>query len=177
MNILSLNLYSGKHNSISFTGKKNSKSNTPELVQTPYRDLCNRNTENLPAKFELTETEEAFNNHLAKLYRLNANIETQKQNLRDYYSAEDKMSYKELLKERRNLYSTMKRFAKRVGIDEGELTFAVSAKKEYNRYAPKIIRAKTLEDLKNIHNMIKNLVLTIASRRLLEGLIENCKKR
>ena len=128
---------------------------------------------NQVTKIPLTETEEHFYASLKDLYTLDSNIATQKQNLRYYYSTQDKFEYNELLKERRKLAAKIKREAKNAGTTCAILEQNIGVKKEYNRYAPKVLRAKTLEDLKPILELINSYKLYGKTRELLLNLIKS----
>ena len=69
------------------------------LSQSPILSFKAKKND-LPQKLEYTEVEQQCNEVLKKLDSLERNIRVQKQNLRDYYSSQDRYDYRELLKER-----------------------------------------------------------------------------
>lgn len=147
---------------------------TPSIVFGENRKTP-KNENILPTKFVLTETEEHFGETLQKLYRLERDIKTQKQNLRDFYSAQDKFEYRDLLKERRSIIAKLKREARKAGMKYTDLEYDVNFKKEYNRYAAKVLRAKTLEDLKPIFDLINSCEIYQQTKDLLINLIKQMK--
>ena len=107
-----------------------------------------------PIKRELTETEKEFDNVLSKYNRVCLNIKSQKDLLKSYYSPLDKYDYQLLLKEKSSLSRQLKRIAKKAGTDHITMEMDIIEKKEYNRYAPKIFRAKTISQLEEIQKLI-----------------------
>ncbi len=133
-----------------------------------------KNETNLPTKLTLTETEEHFYTDLKKLYTLNSNIKTQRQNLKDYYSPQDRFDYTDLLKKRRSIIAKLKREAKKAGTTYENIEYNILLKKEYNRYAPKIVRAKTLKELKSVLELISECAVC-GSIELLTNLAKQLK--
>lgn len=152
------------------------KAKLPKLkaLQTPVSDVVeiSAKKENLlPRKFEFTEFEEKCNELLVKRDRMNMNIRTQKQNLRYFYTAQDNYDYHEMLKQRQNLMGQLRRLAKNAGVNSTDLELGIYAKREYNRYAPKIYRAATHEELNQLQNLITSLNLFSQAEELLKRLI------
>lgn len=144
------------------------------LLHEPLSDVVeiSAKKENLlPRKFEFTEFEEKCNELLVKRDRMNMNIRTQKQNLRYFYTAQDNYDYHELLKQRQNLMGQLRRLAKNAGVNSTDLELGIYAKREYNRYAPKIYRAATHEELNQLQNLITSLNLFSQAEELLKRLI------
>lgn len=125
----------------------------------------------LPKKFELTEFEEKYNDVMVQIKRLDSNIHVQKNNLKDYYSAQDKYDYQELLKQRQNLIARKKNMAKKSNIAQSDLEYNISVKKEYNRFAPKIYKAATKQELWSIEKLIGEYSLYVKTKTLLFTLI------
>ena len=124
MNILPLNTY--KYQTPVFGAKKSKKEEIG------------------PKKLNFTQSEEEFNEFLVKLRRLESDIRVQKQNLKLFYSVQDNYDYHELLKQKQLVLAKLKRIAKKYDTDYLDLQRNVLVKKEYNRFAPKIIRAEIL---------------------------------
>lgn len=125
----------------------------------------------LPKKFELTEFEEKYNDVMVQIKRLDSNIHVQKNNLKDYYSAQDKYDYQELLKQRQNLIARKKNMAKKSNLAQFDLEYNISVKKEYNRFAPKIYKASTKQELWSIEKLISEYSLYVKTKTLLFTLI------
>lgn len=104
----------------------------------------------LPEKLELTSEEVQFNEYMMENRRLERDIYVQKNNLHDYYSKSDKADYKELLKKNNSVKAKMRRFTKKLGVNHYKFESYIDAKKEYNRYAPKIYRSKTKADVDKV---------------------------
>lgn len=176
MNISITNLYTPKIFTPAFAAnKQSSKNNKLEPIDT--FELNKNNETLLPQKLEFTETEATYKEELSKLRTLESNIAVQKQNLRDFYSAQDRSDYRELLKERQKGIAKLKRIAKSAGIDEKELEFNVYIKKEYNRIAPKLFRAKSKQEISQLQDFINSKSLFAQTRRLLNQLIKQCLER
>lgn len=109
-----------------------------------------------PIKRELTDTEKEFNEVLLKYNTTTQNIKCQKELLRSYYSSQDKYDYQMLLKEKNSLARQLKRIAKNAGTDAITMEMDIIGKKDYNRFAPKIFRAKTLAQLDEIQKLISD---------------------
>lgn len=134
--------------------------------------FCAKKTQpEFQAKIPLTEVEQRFDKVLLELHRVESNITTQKQNLRDMYSAKDRSDYKELLKTKRGLTAQLKRIAKKESKQDYEIEFEIAAKKQYNRFAPKIIRAQTKEELKQAVDLIMSYSLFQKVKVMLEQII------
>ena len=140
------------------------------LLQSPILSFKAKKND-LPQKLEYTEVEQQCNEVLKKLDSLERNIRVQKQNLRDYYSSQDRYDYRELLKERRRVAGQLRRIAKNAGVDEYELEFCVRMKREYNYYAPKIVRAKSKPELNQVLDLINSSSLYVKTKELLAQLI------
>ncbi len=130
----------------------------------------------LPDKFELTDAELAYDGVWRELKRLEMDILTQKANLKDFYSAQDRLEYKELLKQRQNTLSKLKRIAHNCGLPEMLLKIDITIKKEYNRYAPKILRSSTSAELKQAQETIDKANLCTQTLTLLDRLLKQHKK-
>lgn len=156
MNILNVNIYK----SLAFSaGKKTTKKEPP-----------------FPEKLEFTETELVFKDYINKRNRVERNIYTQKQNLRYYYSSQDHYDYKELLKERQNIIRSIKRLAKKYGVDSDHIELSIEEKKEYNWLAPKVFRAKTLEELNRFKTSLLHAHLFVNTQNMLLQVIEFIQK-
>lgn len=155
MNILPLNTY--KYQTPVFGAKKSKKEEIG------------------PKKLNFTQSEEEFNEFLVKLRRLESDIRVQKQNLKLFYSAQDSYDYHELLKQRQLVLAKLKRIAKKSGIDYYDLEYNITVKKEYNRYAPKIIRAGSVKELAELKELISTSFLYKAAENLLMNLIDKKK--
>lgn len=156
MNILNLNSYKP----LTFTaGKKTAKK------EPPY-----------PEKMEFSETELAFKDYINRRNILERNIYTQKQNLRTYYSSQDRFEYKELLKEKQSLTGIIKRLGKKYGVDPVDIEWNILEKKDYNWFAPKVFRAKTQDELNKIKVMMQNAGLFSKAEKMLMQLIEYMEK-
>lgn len=128
-----------------------------------------------PQKYVFTEFEKDFNELLQQLYTLESNIKVQKQNLKYYYSAQDRYDYRRLLQEKQNLLGRLKRIAKSVDMNFDTLQYNLTLKKEYNRYAPKIFRAKSKEELVQLKELISAANIYQKARDILINLIEQKK--
>ena len=157
MKICNLMINNHNFNAPTFSGRKKK----PENI---VKDL-------LPEKLTLNEVETEYNDLLVQSRRVSNNIYTQKQNLRNYYSRADRDDYRELLKERQNLNARMKRVAKKTDIPQNEFEIGILAKKEYNIYAPKIYRAKTMQDLEGVIKLISESTLFTSTKEMLSKLI------
>ena len=129
----------------------------------------------MPKKLELTEDEIIYDETWVKLKRLNLNILTQKENLKKFYSAQDKEDYKELLKERQRVLAKLRRIVKNCEFSEELLRFDISIKKEYNRYAPKVLNSTTFERLNEVEELINSMRLCPRTLELLNILINQQK--
>ena len=128
-----------------------------------------------PVKYTLTDVEKEYGEVLQQLHTLESNINVQRQNLKSYYSAQDRLDYRKMLKERQLLLAKLRRIARRAGMQAHKLEYDVMAKKEYNRYAPKVFRAKTVEELAGIKELISSSRLFNAVREALMSLIAQKK--
>lgn len=129
----------------------------------------------LPPKIEFTKIEQEYIPVLKELYTLNSNIYTQKQNLHNYYSSTDRCDYRELLKRRRNLVAKLKRIAKKADKDYFTMEHEIREKREYNRFVPKILRAKTPKELQQVIELISSYNLAGRVQDILEYLIQKKK--
>lgn len=179
MNTISLNyLITSQQYSPAFCAKiKTPKIKLPELktLTSDVVELTTKQGEGLPRKFEFTELETRYNEVWHEFLTVQSNAHNQKQNLRYYYSAQDKYDYQELLKQKQKLSSRLKRIAKSANQDQYELEYNIDIKKSYNRWAPKILNAKSHEALNNLQNEITSRVFPKKCRELLNCLIEQQK--
>lgn len=140
--------------------------------QTPAFSAKRTKTEEIgPKKLEFTKPEKELNEFLVKLYRLESDIRVQKENLRHFYSYQDKYDYQELLKERQQLIAKLKRIGKKYNKDYLDMEHDVMVKKEYNRFAPKIIKANSIKELAELSELISSSMLFTATKNLLIQLI------
>lgn len=126
-------------------------------------------------KLQFTPIEKEYNDVLLQLHSVNSNIYTQKQNLRHFYSAQDKYDYQELLKEGRKLQAKLKRIAKKYNMQANDLDFSIGVKKEYNWLAPKIFRAQTREELQKVIDFISSQSIYRKVQEMLDQLIKQKK--
>lgn len=175
MNIISTNLYTQNIYKPVFGAQKAPKNQQISIPKTQTSDTFEKALEQeslLPKKMELTETEKSFNEVLIKYYKLEANAKTQRNNLYDYYSAQDKYDYQELLKEKRRVKSKLDKMAKQFGTTTFDLSYDILDKKDYNWFAPKIFRSKTVQELMQWQTELDNTILHLKVRKLLNKLIE-----
>lgn len=173
MNILFLNkhLHFQKINPV-FQGRRQTNELRLKTTEGDTIELSSKFEGKVPDKIELSETEKAFNELVIERRRLDLNIETQKNMLKQYYSVEDKCDYRELLKKRRNLVARLKKMAAALGVDMHEFEYDISAKKDYNFLAPKILRTKTVNELKELITTLKLEDMFVNTRVMLSMLIE-----
>ena len=144
--------------------------------QTPVFGAKKSKTEEIgPKQLNFTQSEEEFNEFLVKLRRLESDIRVQKQNLKLFYSVQDNYDYHELLKQKQLVLAKLKRIAKKYDTDYLDLQRNVLVKKEYNRFAPKIIRAGSVKELAELKVMISSSFLYQAAENLLLQLMEKKK--
>ncbi len=124
-----------------------------------------------PTKIQLTEVEQKFYEILMELHRVESDIKTQKQNLWNMYSAQDRGDYKELLKLRQSLLAKLRRIAKKESKDYWDFVRDINVKKEYNRFAPKLLKAKTEEELRKAIEIISTYNLFRKAEEMLEQII------
>lgn len=129
----------------------------------------------LPPKIRFTKIEEEYIPVLTELNTLNSNIYTQKQNLYNYYSSTDRCDYRELLKRRRNLITKLKRIAQKADKDYHTMEREIREKREYNRFVPKIQKAKTPKELQQVIELISSYNLARRVQDILEYLIQKKK--
>lgn len=129
----------------------------------------------LPPKIEFTKIEQEYIPVLTELNTLNSDIYTQKQNLRNYYSSTDRCDYRELLKRRRNLITKLERIAQKANKDYRTMEWEIIEKREYNRFVPKILRAKTPKELQQVIELISSYNITKRVQDILEYLIQKKK--
>lgn len=108
---------------------------------------------------------------MAKHNITEANLKTQKSNLRDYYLSSDKADYKELRKENTKLKNKMHYIAKKYDADELILAGEVRTKNIYNWYAPKIYRAKKKVELLELKKYLSNAIIETKAKDMLLKLI------
>jgi len=168
---MNISAISTLHNQI-FTSKPR-KANVKPVTEPPF-DIASFNAKGEgkpPEKIVLTKLEEQYNEVLLKLQRLERDIKIQKQNLRDFYSTQDKYDYQELLKESRRLKAQLRRIFQKTGAkDQIEFEIDILQKKQYNLYAAKILKAKSPEELKKILSSIRPNSLFIEVAKLLDKL-------
>lgn len=125
----------------------------------------------LPEKLELTPLESEYNEMLVQQRRLERNLSEQRRDLYDYYSRSSKDDYNEQMRLNRNLKSRMKRLASKSDQKQIMFEIGVDTKKEYNRFAPKIYRAKNKAELQEIVNLISESFLYTKAKEMLFKLI------
>lgn len=145
------------------TGTNNNVLSSDVVELSTKKQLCH--------KLELTDIEKEFNEVLKEYNTVTHNIKSQKELLKSYYSAQDKYDYKELLKEKSKLLNQMKRIAKKAGLDYLTMEFNIIEKKDYNRYAPKVLRANSIEELYEVQKLIESRHLFTNTQKLLSLLI------
>ena len=147
----------------------------PVLLQempTDKVDLSKNIGHILPERFEFGELELIAKDLLSKISRLELNARSCRQDLKHYYTAQNKEEYRELLKEKQNANSQFSKLAKKMGIDKYELSSYIKEKKDYNYYAPKIYRATSVDELENIRTRIEDQKVYSFVKELLFELIE-----
>ena len=132
--------------------------------------------ETLPRKIELTEMETQYNEVNKEYHKALHDSYVQKRNLSSYYSAQDKFEYQEVMKKKNRLNANLDRMSKKAGIDRFALENTIEAKKQYNRYAPKLFRAETKMALKEVETLIFEAVTNKNALVSLAALISQCKK-
>ena len=132
--------------------------------------------ETLPRKIELTEMETQYNEVNKEYHKALHDSYVQKRNLSSYYSAQDKFEYQEVMKKKNRLNAKLDRMSKKAGIDRFVLENTIEAKKQYNRYAPKLFRAETKMALKEVETLIFEAVTNKNALVSLAALISQCKK-
>lgn len=128
-----------------------------------------------PTKIPLTKVEQKFDKVLMELHRVECDIKTQKQNLWDMYSTQNRGDYRELLKLRQSLLAKLRQIAQKESKDYWDIIKEISIKKEYNRFAPKLLRAKTEEELRKAIEIISSYNLFKKAEEMLEQIISNKK--
>ena len=131
--------------------------------------------ETLPRKIELTEMETQYNEVNKEYHKALHDSYVQKRNLSSYYSAQDKFEYQEVMKKKNRLNAKLDRMSKKAGIDRFVLEDTIEAKKQYNRYAPKLFRAETKMALKEVEKLIFEVVTNKNALVTLAALISQCK--
>lgn len=132
--------------------------------------------ETLPRKIELTEMETQYNEVNKEYHKALHDSYVQKRNLSSYYSVQDKFEYREVMKKKNRLNAKLDRMSKKAGIDRLVLENTIEAKKQYNRYAPKLFRAETKMALKEVEKLIFEVVTNKNALVILAALISQCKK-
>ena len=135
-------------------------------------ELSSKKKAKAPDRLELTESEKAFEPIWMRLRTVEMNVKTQKEALKYYYSASDRFDYQELVKEKQKLTSQLKRMAKKEGRDYLDIGFDIDAKKSYNRYAKKVLKTTTKDELTHIEDELKERSIFFKARVLLTQLIE-----
>lgn len=153
MNINLLNARNTNNFNMSFTGRSKYPKDIP------------------PRKLEFTEAEAEFMPVWQKHNITEANLKTQKSNLRDYYLSSDKADYKELRKENTKLKNKMHYIAKKYDVDELMLAGEIRTKNVYNWYAPKIYRAKKKVELLELKKYLSNTIIETKAKDMLLKLI------
>ena len=125
----------------------------------------------MPEKLDLTPLEAEYNELLVQHRRLERNLIEQRRDLRDYYSRASKDEYNEQMRLNRNLKSRMKRVASKSNQEQIMFEIGVDSKKEYNRYAPKIYRAKNKAELQEVAKLISESILFTNVREMLLKLV------
>lgn len=74
------------------------------------------------------------------------------------------------------MYNKLKHLAKKENVDAYSVEYDIKVKKEYNRYAPKICRSKTKEELKQVEERIATASLRVVTEDLLKKLAEEQRK-
>lgn len=142
---------------------------------TPTFGNTSKKNTNDSIKFKFSETEEVFNENMTKLYRLERDIRVQKQNLKTFYSAQDKYDYQELLKQKRQVVSKMNRIAQKAGKDVNDFEIHILIKKQINKYIPKILNAKNKEELMQLKELVSTTAFFQLARDVLCRIIERKK--
>lgn len=132
--------------------------------------------ETLPRKIELTEMETQYNEVNKEYHKALHDSYVQKRNLSSYYSVQDKFEYREVMKKKNRLNAKLDRMSKKAGIDRFVLENTIEAKKQYNRYAPKLFRAETKMALKEVEKLIFEVVTNKNALVTLAALVTQCKK-
>lgn len=133
------------------------------------------NSEALPQKLLLTETEAKFDKILLEFHRVESDLKTQRQNLIDMYSAQDRFDYRELQKERQRLLAKLKRIAKKESKEYYTIESDIAVKKQYNRFAPKAFRAKTRNEIKQVLELIESYPVYKTVKDMLMQIIKSKK--
>ena len=79
------------------------------------------------------------------------------------------------MKKKNRLNAKLDRMSKKAGIDRFVLEDTIEAKKQYNRYAPKLFRAETKMALKEVEKLIFEVVTNKNALDTLAALISQCK--
>ena len=160
-------------NGITFSAKpKLPKAPKLNELASDVVELTSKRRTKSPERLELTESEKAFEPIWMRLRTVEMNVKTQKEALKYYYSASDRFDYQELVKEKQKLTSQLKRMAKKEGRDYLDIGFDIDAKKSYNRYAKKVLKTTTKDELAHIEKELKERNLFYRARVLLTQLIE-----
>ena len=152
------------------------KNTKPNFMAKKEPKITIVSKETLPRKMELTEMETQYNEVNKEYYRALHDSYVQKRNLSRYYSAQDKFEYQEVIKKKNRLNAKLDRMSKKTGIDRLVLEDTIEAKKQYNRYAPKLFRAETKAALKEVETLIFEVVTNKKALVSLAALVTQCKK-
>ena len=152
------------------------KNTKPNFMAKKEPKITIVSKETLPRKMELTEMETQYNEVNKEYYRALHDSYVQKRNLSRYYSAQDKFEYQEVIKKKNRLNAKLDRMSKKTGIDRLVLEDTIEAKKQYNRYAPKLFRAETRMALKEVETLIFEVVTNQKALVTLAALVTQCKK-
>ena len=172
---MNINFFTSNYqNNVPKFGAARKPTNIPVIKELPVDklELSENIGKILPEKFEFGEMELKAKELLAKITRLELNVRDQKRNVRAYYTSQNREEYRELLKEKNNTVSKFSRLAKKMGLEPYDLEHFIKEKKDYNFYAPKIHRAKTIEELENLKLRIEEKKVHDSIKELLYELIE-----
>lgn len=172
---MKINLFTSNYQNIS----PNFGSKPPKIkpvllqeLQTDTVELSKNIGHILPERFEFGGLELVAKELKAKITRLELNARTFRQDLKHYYTSQNKEEYRELLKEKQKANSQFARLAKKMGLDKDDLSKYIDEKKEYNYFAPKIKRAISVEELDQIRTRIEEHHVYDSIKQLLFELIE-----
>jgi len=141
-------------------------------LQADKLDLSENIGRILPERFEFGQMELLAKELMSKILRLELNARSCRQDLKHFYTSQNRDEYRELLKEKQKANSQFARLAKKMGIDKDDLSKYIDEKKEYNYYAPKIKRATSVEELNQIRTRIEEQHVYMSIKQLLFELIE-----
>ena len=173
---MKINLFTSNYQNISPNFGSKAPKIEPVLLQelqTDTVELSKNIGHILPERFEFGQMELLAKELMSKILRLELNARSCKQDLKHFYTSQNRDEYRELLKEKQKANSQFARLAKKMGLDKDDLSKYIDEKKEYNYFAPKIHRATSLEELNKLQVRIeKEETLYINIKELLIELIE-----